>query len=83
MTISSIEATQNLIEEMQADGIAIGSAWEYTNAMNKKRMFAIFTASQFCDIHQSPAVQDPELIWTEGKFIGKYEHLNVQAEVEE
>lgn len=76
MTVQTIETVQGLIEEMQAEGTAVGSVYEYTNIMNKKKMFAVFPASQFCDIYQSPAVKDPELIWTEGKFIGKYTDLN-------
>lgn len=81
MTVHSIETVQDLIEEMQSEGTSIGSAWEYTNKMYSKVMFAVFTASQFCDIYQSPNVLNPELIWTEGKFIGaKYEYLNEMAE---
>ena len=80
MTVLSIETVQELIEEMQGDGTGVGSAWEYTNKLSDTKMFAVFTASQFCDIHQSPNVQDPELIWTEGKFIGEYSHLNEMAE---
>lgn len=76
MTVNSIETVQFLIEEMQGEGTKVGSAWEYTNSMNSKRMFAVFTTSQFCDIHQNSFVKNPELIWEEGKFIGKYEHLN-------
>ena len=76
MTVDSIETVQDLIEEMQAEGTAVGSAWEFTNTVNDKIMFAVFPASQFCDIHQSPNVRHPELIWKKGKFIGEYEHLN-------
>ena len=76
MTVNSIETVQELIEEMQASGTAVGSAWRYTNKFGRYEMFAVFTASQFCDIHQSPNVLNPELIWTKGKFIGEYEHLN-------
>jgi len=75
MTVNKIETVQHLIEEMQADGDA-GSAWEYTNGMNKKKMFAVFTDSQTCDIFDSPFVQNPKQIWVEGKFLGEYAHLN-------
>lgn len=76
MTVNSIEIVQKLIEEMQADQMAVDSAWEYTNAMNNKKMFAVFPASHICDVYASPYVEEPELIWTEGKFIGEYAHLN-------
>lgn len=76
MTVSSIETVQKLIEEMQAGNTAVGSAWEFINGLNGKRMFAVFATSQFCDIYQSGFVQEPELLWEAGKFIGKYSHLN-------
>lgn len=76
MTVQSIETVQELIEEMQSDGTGVGSAWEYTNKMNKRNMFAVFAESAFCDIFNSPNVQNPKQIWAEGKFIGEYEHLN-------
>lgn len=82
MTVDTIEIVQELIEEMQEDGLAIDSAWEYTNKTNNKIMFAIFMPG-FCDIQQSPCVKDSELIWSDGEFIGKYKHLNVQAEAKE
>jgi len=76
MTVNSIEVVQKLIEEMQELGEEIGSAWEYTNSMNNKIMFAVFPSSQVCDIYQSPYVRNPELIYKKGKFAGKYEYLN-------
>jgi len=76
MTVYTIETVQALIEEMQGEGTEIGSVWKFTNTMNKKVMFAVFPASQFCDIHQSPCVDNPVQIWAEGKFVGEYEHLN-------
>lgn len=76
MTVNSIETVQDLIQEFQADGTLMGSAWEYTNGMNGKRMFAVFTARQFCDIHCSPHVKKPEIVWEFGKYAGKYAHLN-------
>lgn len=83
MTVHSIETVQELIEELQGQGMAVGSAWEYTNTMNMQKMFAVFTTSQVCDLMQSPFVGNPELIWTEGKFVGKYEHLNSIEAMEE
>lgn len=76
MTVNKIETVQELIEEMQADGTGVNSAWEFTNTMNGKVMFAVFPSSQFCDIHCSPNVKDPEIIWEFGKYVGKYTHLN-------
>ncbi len=76
MTVNSIETVQELIEEIQADGTMVGSAWEYINAMNNQKMFAVFTTHQFCDIHCSPTVKNPERIWACGKYIDKYEYLN-------
>lgn len=76
MTVHSIETVQELIEELQGQGMAVGSAWEYTNTMNNKVMFAVFTSDQFCDIPQAPHAEQPVQIWAEGKFIGKYKHLN-------
>lgn len=71
MTVDSIEAVQELIAEMQADGTTVGSAWEYTNTINNKKMFAVFTAHQFCDIHCSPYVKNPKQIWANGEFINE------------
>jgi len=76
MTVNSIETVVDLIEEMQGYGQEVGSAWEYTNTMNNQRMFAVFPASQHCDIYESPCVKDPKRIWANGEFIGGYEHLN-------
>ena len=76
MTVNSIETVQNLIEEMQSDGTGVGSAWEYTNSMNNKIMFAVFAPSAVCDIFDSPFVEQLVQIWAEGKFISKYKYLN-------
>lgn len=76
MTVQSIETVQELIEEMQEDGTGVGSAWEYTNGMNKKKMFAVFAPSAICDIFDSPFVQNPKQIWADGKFLDEYTHLN-------
>lgn len=76
MTIHNIETVQTLIDEMQADGTMIGSVWKFVNSMDNKTMFAVFTAHQFCDMHCSPNVKNPERIWAHGKFIGDYTHLN-------
>jgi len=76
MTVNSIETVQSLIDEMQADGTSISSAWEYVNRMNNKKMFAVFTSHQFCDIHCSPFVKNPKQIWAHGKFVSEYSHLN-------
>lgn len=74
--MQTIETVQALIEEMQGQGVTVSSAWEYTNGMNKKRMFAVFADSQVCDIYDSPFVQKPKQIWAEGKFLGEYADLN-------
>ena len=76
MTVYTIETVFDVIVEMQEHHINIGSVWEYTNAGNNKKMFAIFTVSQCCDIHDNPYVNNPKLIWTEGKFINDYSYLN-------
>lgn len=76
MTVQSIETVQALIEEMQGDGTGVGSAWEYINGMNKKKMFAVFTESQVCDIFDAPFVQNPKQIWADGNYLGEYEYLN-------
>lgn len=76
MTVNKIETVQHLIEEMQSDGTGVGSAWEYINAMNKKKMFAVFAPSAVCDIFSSPYVQNPKQIWADGKYLGEYENLN-------
>ena len=72
MTVFSIETVQALIVE----GGLIDSVWEYTNRMNNKKMFAVFMANQYIDVLNNLNIKDPELIWTEGKFLGEYEHLN-------
>lgn len=73
MTVTSIETVKELIDEMTSDGTGVDSAWEYTNSMNNKTMFAVFAGNQFCDIHCSELVKDPIQIWEDGKFISKYE----------
>ncbi len=75
MTVNSIETVQELISEMKAEGTAIGSVWEYVNGMNNKKMFAVFAALQYCDIYDSPFVKNPEQIWANGEFRGKYTNL--------
>jgi len=78
MTVQSIETVKSLIDEMQANGEEVGSAWEYVNGMNNKKMFTVFTANQFCDMHCSPSVKQPKQIWGGGKFLGEYADLNHQ-----
>ena len=72
MTVKSIEVVRELIEEMEGSGEHVGSAWEFTNTMNNQKMFAVFPASQICDIFESPCVRDPKRIWADGKFLGEY-----------
>jgi len=76
MTVNTIETVKAVIEEIEADGYKVDSAWEYTNAMNQQTMFAVFPLGQPCDIYQSPCVQNPKLIWQNGHFVGKYTYLN-------
>jgi len=39
-------------------------------------LFAVFTAEQYCDIHESYYVENPMLIWQDGLWIGEYEYVN-------
>lgn len=76
MTVNSIQTAKELIEEMLMDGTGVGSAWEFTCAMNGERMFAVFARSAYCDIYESPGVKEPKQIWGDGKYLGEYENLN-------
>ena len=76
MTVDTIERLKDLIVEVAGTSGYVVSAWEYTNAMNKKIMFAAFTTSCVCDIFQSPAVLRPILIFRSGHFVGKYKFMN-------
>jgi len=76
MTIEKEEYMKELVDEMNSTGMPVATVWEYVNAMNKKKMFAVFAATQSCDIFQSPVVLEPKLIYEQGKFINGYEHLN-------
>jgi len=71
MTIHEIATVVELVNETEIDTV-----WEYQNAMNHKTMFAAFICSEHCDIHISPAVLNPKLIYRNGKFIDDYIHLN-------
>lgn len=76
MTVDTIKTVIKLLIELDSEA---STAWEYVNAMTGKKMFAVFTKSQVCDIFMSPSVRDPVPIWTKGKFIGKYAYLNVEG----
>jgi len=79
MTVDTIERLKALVDEVRDTPVLIVSAWEYTNRMNNKIMFAAFTVWCHCDILESPAVRRPKLIYRSGKFRGKYEYLNNQS----
>jgi len=76
MTVDGIERLKALVDEVAGTPGRIVSAWEYTNAMNHRIMFAAFTESCKCDIFESPAVENPILIYRSDKFIGKYRFMN-------
>lgn len=76
MTVETIQRLKALVDEVAGTSGQIVSAWVYINRMNNKTMFAAFTASQFCDIFESPAVLRPRLIYRSGKFIGEYKFMN-------
>jgi len=76
MTVDTIIRAKDLVEEMQADRMGVGSVWEYTNTMSRKLLFAVFPLDQFCDIHESPYVDRPVRIWKDGLWIGKYKFMN-------
>ena len=76
MTVEKEEVMKDLVEEMNSTGMPVATVWEYTNIMNKKRMFAVFPMTQACDIFQSPTIEAPKLIYEDGKFINGFEHLN-------
>lgn len=79
MTVNKIETVKELIDEMNY-GRDCGSAWEYINTMNNQKMFAVFPASQTCDIFDSPYVKEPKQIWSqETGFMGDYEYLNDES----
>ena len=76
MTVSSIEAAKDLVDEMQGQGVAVGSVWVYTHTLNKNKLFAVFTLDQLCDIHETYYVDKPVRIWIKGRWLGEYEYVN-------
>ena len=76
MTVDTLKRLKDLVDEVQGTRQEIVSAWEYTNIMSEKVMFAAFTASCYCDIFESPAVTRPKLIYRSGRFIRDYAYLN-------
>lgn len=74
MTVHEINTVVQLIEEMGKDGVQ--SVYEYTNAVSKEILYAVFAKSQHDDMYESPFVKSPKLIWIDGKFVGEYVHLN-------
>jgi len=76
MTVSSIEIAKDLVDEIQGNNEQVGSVWEYTNSMDGKKLFAVFTIDQLCDIYESPYVENPKRIWIEGRWTGDYEYVN-------
>ncbi len=76
MIVDTIEVLKALVDESRGTAGEIVSAWEYTNRINNRIMFAAFTTSCHCDIFESPAVKKPILIFRSGRFIGKYLFMN-------
>lgn len=76
MTVSSIEVAKDLVDEMQGQGLCVGSVWQYTHSLNKSKLFAVFTLDQICDIYESPYVDNPVRIWIDGRWTGDYEYVN-------
>lgn len=69
MTVNDIETARDLVDEMEASGQQVGSVWRYTNKMNGKTTYAVFAASQWCDIDESPNVVNPTRIWAHGEWL--------------
>ena len=76
MTIPTIEVAKALVDEMQGQGLRVGSVWEYRNKVSKSLLFAVFPIDQHCDIYESPYVEKPIRIWRDGLWIKHYEYLN-------
>lgn len=61
---------KSIIKEMlENDGIYPGdpqmySIYSYTHANTGEKLFAIFSSYRYCDIHISPYVKDPVLLWS-------------------
>jgi len=76
MTVSSIEVVKDYVDEMQGQGLTVGSVWAYTHSLIKRKLFTVFTTEQYCDIHERYNVENLELIWRDGLWIGEFEYLN-------
>jgi len=76
MTLSSIELTRDLVDEMQGKGLLVGSVYEYTNSISGTKLFAVFAIDTHCDIYESHFVKNPTRIWRDGLWLGDYLYLN-------
>ena len=76
MTIEKLEYVVEMVNECKDSHNPVDTVWEYTNAGNKKQMYAIFTTVCYCDIFESPYVLNPKLIYRMGEFINDYSYLN-------
>ena len=76
MTIYNIDHVIEMIEECEGTNNPVDTVWEYVNAGNKQTLYAVFSKACYNDIHESPYVENPVLIWQDNEWLGEYSYLN-------
>lgn len=76
MTVYQITDVIEMVEEHKGTSLEIVKVYEYTNAYNQEVMYACFTAACYDDVHESPAVDKPILIFENGEWYREYTYLN-------
>ena len=76
MTVSSIQVAKDLVDEMQREGVTVGSVWVYVHTLNHSKQFAVYTDDQLCDIYETYYVENPARIWRDGLWLGEYKFVN-------
>ena len=66
MTVHSLKAARDIVSEMGPKKIE--QVYVYLGASGEE-LYAVFTKEDYIDIHDSPYVRDPELIFLDGKWL--------------
>jgi len=76
MTVETIQDLKELVNEVHGKPYEIVTAWSYVSGYSKKTLFAAYTSFCYCDIHESPTILNPVLIYRSGEWLGKYRFMN-------
>ena len=78
MTFERLDLVLDLVDECKGYSFTVGLIYQYFNALSHKILYACFAKDQPNDIHESPYVKNPILVYDGKRFVGKHSIFNIR-----